>query len=67
MQQSSTRSSHHRSGPSHGGAALALIGIGLALVLLVASAAWAAIGLNKFEAKAQGSAIVVTWETQTEA
>ena len=36
------------------------------LILFAASAVRASIGLTSFEAKAQGTTIVVTWETETE-
>jgi hypothetical protein len=66
MRQSSQHFSHHRPRLATRGPALALIGIALALVLLAGPVTWAAIGLSKFEAKAEGNTILVVWETQTE-
>jgi hypothetical protein len=65
MRQSSQHLSHHRPRFTTRGPALALIGIVLALVLLAGPAAWAAITLTKFEAKAEGNTILVVWETAT--
>jgi hypothetical protein len=66
MRPSNNQLSRHRVAHAYRGPALALTALAAIAALLIAPAAWASVGLSKFEAKAQLNTIVVTWETQTE-